>query len=250
MAHIFDVLSTINGQLNILSKDYDGRGKARHLNNAPEFMLMAINRAIDSNPDIMIDKDHNATIEKPILGATGDHYNPVYIAVVGNINSPVVDKVPIMVDYKDAHGPGTAYIIGIPKILFSADSDKAAELLRKIYLPVLDMDKEMQYSASPSILIIQDKPGVDIKTYDLTMILVALACIHINLRNWYVETDNGKPVDPSAMLVAFSEFDQYKADDAKNGVFRALTKYGKNINDIRDAVGNGKLVKLFLYNDD
>lgn len=250
MAHIFDVLSTINGQLNILSKDYDGQGRARHLNNAPEFMLMAINRAIDCNPDIMIDSDANATIEKPVLGTTGDHYNPVYIAVVGNINTPVVDKVPIMVNYKDAHGPGTAYIIGVPKILFSSDSDGAAALLRKIYLDVLSMDKEMEYSASPSILIIQDKPDINVKTYDLTMMLVAMACIHINLRNWYVDTDTGKPVDPTVMLDAFPEFDQYKADEVKNGVFRTLTKYGKNINEIRDAVGNGKLVKLFLYNDD
>lgn len=247
MAHIFDVLSTINGQLNILTKDYSGQGRAHHLNQAPDFMVMAINRAIDTTPNLLEDPSKNASMEKPILGSTGDHYNPVYISVVDNITKPIVDKVPIMVDYKDAHGPGTAFIIGAPKRLFMDDvtTEEAASLLRDIYLSVLDLDKEMEYSASPAIVMLHDSDKIKIKTYDLTMMLVAIGCIHVNMRNWFV-TDTGKPVDPSFTIAAFPEF---TTDKVKDGLTRVYEKHGKNINEIRDAVANGKLVRVFMYKD-
>ena len=250
MAHIFDVLSTINGQLNILAKDYMGQGKARHLNCAPDFVLMSINRAIDVNKELLIDSDKNASVEKPVLGSTGDHFNPVYLVVVSNIRSPIIDKVPVIVNYKEAHGPGTAYIVGVPKLLFEADTDDemAAKILRDIYFPVLDMDKEMEFKASPATLIIHDQAGVNIKTYDLTMVLVAIGCIYVNLRNWYV-TDSGKPISPSHLFEAFPEFDQYKAESVKEGIVLAFEKHGKNINEIRDAVASGKLVRVFMYKE-
>ena len=247
MAHIFDVLSTVNGQLNIIAKDYEGQGKAHHLNQSPDFMVMAVNRAIDTTPDLLEDPSKNASMEKPTLGSTGDHYNPVYISVVDNITKPIVDKVPVMVNYKDAHGPGTAFIIGVPKKLFmtTTGTEEAATILRDIYLSVLDLDKEMEYSASPAIVMLHDDKRVKIKTYDLTMMLVAIGCINVNLRNWFV-TDTGKPVDPSFAIAAFPEFKSQKVVD---GLMRIYEKHGKNINELRDAVANGKLVRLFMYNE-
>ena len=247
MAHIFDVLSTINGQLNILTKDYSGQGKAHRLNQTPDFMVMAVNRAIDTTPGLLEDPSKNASMEKPALGSTGDYFNPVYLAVVDNITKPIVDKVPIMVNYKDAHGPGTAYVVGIPKKLFLPDTDssEAAVILRDIYLPVLNLDKEMEYDASPAVIVLHDDHRVKIKTYDLTMMLVAIGCINVNLRNWYV-TDSGKPVGPSHMIAAFPEFKSQKIID---GLTRIYDRHGKNINELRDAVANGKLVRLFMYNE-
>ena len=247
MAHIFDILSTVNGQLNILTKDYNGQGRAHHLNSSPDFVVMAVNRAIDNNPDILINPEKSATIERPTLGSTGDYYNPVYIVVVDNIATPIVDKVPVMVNYKDAHGPGTAIVLGVPKYLFDPDcsSSDAASFLRKIYTKLLDMDKEMSYSASPAILMLHDHKDVNIPTYDVTMMLVALGCININLRNWYV-SENGKPVDPSHAVEAFPEI---KSEELKQSLTRVLDKHCKNINEIRDAVGNGKLVRVFMYKE-
>lgn len=243
MAHIFDILSTITGQLNILSKDYSGQGRAHHLNCSPDFLVMSVNRAIDTTPGLLEDPDKAASIEKPTVGSTGDHYNPVYIAVIDNITQAIVDKVPVMVNHKDAHGPGTAFIIGVPKKLFTTSSaEDAAVILRNIYLSILDMDKDMEYSASPAIVMLHDDGRVKIKTYDLTMMLVAIGCININIRNWFV-TDNGKSVGPSFAISAFPEF----SDKVKDNLVRLYEKYGKNINDIRDAVANGKLVREFMY---
>lgn len=247
MAHIFDVLSTINGQLNILTKDYSGQGRAHHLNQTPDFVVMAVNRAIDTTPDLLEDPSKNASMEKPALGSTGDHFNPVYISVVDNITKPIIDKVPIMVNYKDSHGPGTAFIVGVPKKLFmdTISTEEAAKILRDIYLSVLDLDKEMEYSASPAIVMLHGDERVKIKTYDLTMMLVAIGCIHVNLRNWFV-TDSGKPVDPSFAISAFPEF---TSDKVKDGLMRIYEKHGKTINELRDAVANGKLVRLFMYKE-
>lgn len=250
MAHIFDVMSTVNGQLNILAKDYAGQGPTRHLNNVPDFVIMAVNRAIDTNTSLLIESEKNASIEKPILGSTGDHYSPVYLGVVNNISTPIVDKVPIMANYKDAHGPGTAYIVGVPKKLFDPETtaEEVSTILRNIYFPLLNMDKEMEYAASPATLIIHNKPGVNIKTYDLTMTLVAIGCMYVNVRNWFV-TDTGSPVDATLILPAFPEFEKYNAKSVEDGIVRTLGKYGKNINDLRDAVANGKLVRVFMYED-
>lgn len=247
MAHIFDVLSTINGQLNILAKDYSGQGKARHLNCAPDFIAMVINRAIDTIPGILEDPEKNASIEKPTLGSTGDYYNPVYLAVVDNITTAIVDKVPVMVNYKDAHGPGTAYIVGVPKKLFSDEitPENSATILRNIYIPILNMDKEMEYSASPAIIMLHNDNRIKISTYDLTMMLVAIGCININIRNWYV-TENGNPVDSSYAISAFPEI---KKDEIKESLIRVYEKHGKSINELRDSVANGKLVRVFMYKD-
>lgn len=249
MAHIFDVLSTINGQLNIIAKDFSGQGKARHLNQSPDFLVMSVNRAIETVDGLLEDPEANASIEKPTLGSTGDPYSPVYMAVVGNINEPIIDKVPVMVNYKEAHGPGTAYIVGIPKKLFMSDTstEESAKILRNIYLPILSLDKEMEYSASPAIILLHNDNRVNISTYDLTMMLVAIGCINVNMRNWFV-TDSGRSVDFSYTLAGFPEFDDH--DDIKDGLTRVYNSYGRNINDLRDAVGNGKLVRTFMYKED
>ena len=185
MAHIFDVMSTINGQLNILAKDYSGRGKAHRLNAAPDFVTMVINRAVDIFPDLLKDPEKNVTIEKPTLGSTGDHFNPVYMAVVTNLTMPIVDKVPFMVHYKDAHGPGTAYVVVVPKDMFGEETDAVdvGFMLKKIYLGILNMDPEMDYSANTGIIVLHNNSQANVSTYDLTMMLVAVACININLRN-------------------------------------------------------------------
>lgn len=244
MAHIFDVMSTINGQLNILAKDYSGGGKARRLNTAPDFVTMVINRAIDISPDLLKDPEKNVSIERPVLGSTGDHFNPVYITVVSNLTMPIVDKVPFMANYKDAHGPGTAYVVVVPKDMFGEETDATdvGLMLKKIYLGILNMDPEMEYSADTGIIVFHNNDQVNIKTYDLTMMLVAVACININLRSWFVE--NGRPVEPVYTVAAFPEIETRAIKDS---LIRVCDKHGKSISELRDAVANGNLVKVFMY---
>lgn len=246
MAHIFDVLSTINGQLNILAKDYSGRGKAHRLNAAPEFVTMVINRAINIDPSLLKDQEKNVSIEKPTLGSTGDHFNPVYIAVVSNLTMPIVDKVPFMANYKDAHGPGTAYVVVVPKDMFGEETDTTdvGRMLKKIYLGILDMDPEMDYSANTGIIVFHDNDQAKINTYDLTMMLVAVTCININLRDWFAE--NHRPVGPSYAVGAFPEIE---SDEIKESLMRVCEKHGKSISEVRDAISNGNLVKVFMYKD-
>lgn len=246
MAHIFDVMSTINGQLNILAKDYSGRGKAHRLNAAPDFVTMVINRAVDIFPDLLKDPEKNVTIEKPTLGSTGDHFNPVYMAVVTNLTMPIVDKVPFMVNYKDAHGPGTAYVVVVPKDMFGEETDAVdvGFMLKKIYLGILNMDPEMDYSANTGIIVLHNNSQANVSTYDLTMMLVAVACININLRNWFAE--NGKPLEPVYTVSAFPEIE---IREIKDSLIRVCDKHGKSISELRDAVANGNLVKVFMYKD-
>ena len=76
------------------------------------------------------------------------------------------------------------------------------------------------------------------------MMLVAVACININLRNWFAE--NGRPLEPVYTVSAFPEIE---IREIKDSLIRVCDKHGKSISELRDAVANGNLVKVFMYKD-
>lgn len=251
MAHAYGILSAVNAKLNTLFKDYTNEARANTLSKVPDFMFVSVNRAIDASPDILIDPNVNATVSKPILAATGDDFAPVYMCIVGNINKPIIDKMPVFVDRKGNQGYGIAIVLGVPEILFteSMTSDQAAVMLKDLYFRLLSMDPGMQFEVSPAIIRLYKSPKVFIPSYDITMTIAAIACININLRNWYFVNlpGGGDPVEPKEALSAFT--DKELTPEIKERLTKTFNKYAKNIGDLNSAVGNGRLLKSFMYGD-
>lgn len=241
MAPIFDVLSTVNGQLNIISRHYTNRNSIlRSLPSVPNFILGSLNKLIFENPDVVIDDDSNIVIDASILADTGDSFNPVYINIVSNINKSLIDKVPVIGKRKDtmSAAPGVAFLVYVPKIMFDdrTEIDDILIMLKNIYFGLLKFDPNMEYIANPAILNAAGKRKIS--SYDLTMTIVAICAMHINLRSWFGSTSN--PFSAKCTLDAF--MDEEITDEIKEAIIPTIESYGTNIGNLRDSIENGNLL--------
>ena len=243
MAHIFDVMSTITGQINILSEYYSSPGKStiRKCPTVPKFVTYSIDRYLKRHQEIVNDKNKPVNVEPCILSDTGDPFNPVYIAVVSNITVPIVDKVSIHVDHKDHSGPGICILLGIPKYSFDPDLDVVAssELLREIYFNILALDPVMDYKPSIKILKVADDPRIDINTYNIQMICVALCCMNIVMKKWF--GSNTKGIEEYTL----SSFEESELpNEIRMKVIEILSKFGTGIGLVRESIENGTMLEM------
>ena len=126
MAHMFDVLARVNGYLNNLSSYFDGNINLRHLPSTPKFITACIKRAINSHPDLIVEKsldssDYSISLVSVI--DTGDIFTPIYVCTMPGLNYPIVDKVPVYVAKNDVSGPGKAYVILVTNAIFEGELD-------------------------------------------------------------------------------------------------------------------------------
>ena len=240
MAPIFDVLSTVNGQLNIVSRHYNDRNSIlRSLPSVPDFILGSLNKVVFENPDMVINDDSNIVIDASILADTGDGFNPVYVNIVSNINKAVVDKVPIIGKRKDtlSAAPGIAFLVYVPRILFDdrTDINDVSVMLKDIYFGLLKYDPNMEYIANPAILNVVGKKKIG--SYDLAMTVVAICTMHINLRSWF-----GSGNEPLSARYTLNAFDEKEIEDnIKEVIIPIIETHGTTIGNLRDSIENGKL---------
>lgn len=249
MTHIINVMSTINGQLNTISNWYQNNktNSLRNLPNIPNFLFVSTDRSIDFNPDNKIDPEKEVDIYKAILSDTGDNFNPVYICITTNIAHVMVDTVPIYVSKNTDVGPGTAFVVNIPEILFMSDCyiDYCASELVNLYFTLLSYDKDMKYKPDGYIIKFSKDDRLKVPTYDLEMIIVALGYANINLLNWF-----GTTSDTSIDVILNIEqlIDAEISEDMKKGIAETLKKHASNkISSLKDSIANGSLILDALY---
>ena len=239
MAHIFDVMSTINGHLNNISRYYDGiTTSIRSLSNIPNFLMTSVNRTISYYDDIIIDDSKVISIDLAMIADTGDKFNPVYICVASNIKAPAVDKVPIMVNYKSESGPGVGYMVLVPRTIFGKEAylDDIGSVLKDLYFQVLNFDSNMEYEAGPDIIRLADSQKIKIDSYDLAMSYVALCFANINLKAW----SNNDPNSANYILDSFTEEQIPKYLRSK--LYKIMTSYGSLVGNLRDSIETGNLL--------
>lgn len=246
MIHAYDTMSSVVGQLNILNKDYNGQGKARTLPKTPDFVVACIDRALVFDPDMIVDKNKSASIDMTVLSGTGNSFSPVYICTVDNIRKAYVDKVSVIVDHKNDHGPGIATIVIVPSGIFNdtMTSDEVGTVLRDIYFGIMGMDPYTAYKSSPALLQFYNSTKIHIPTYDIEMAIVAICCMNINMRSWFY--NGGEHVDPDYTLSVFTDKEVPK--NIKLMLRNVLSKCF-SVSDLRDAIGNGRLLERFMYID-
>lgn len=251
MAHIFDVMGTVNGNLNLIFNHYQDKKITLRTINPPDFLVVAICRAIDTKDPkyILINPNAgNPEITKTIIASSGDDFNPTYVAVAKNLKHPIIDRVPVMVNHNDNYGPGVAYIVIVPEKLFDEKETVAdsAKCLKEIYFGLLSFDPIMKFKADATMLRYSENTKCPVPTYDLMMAYIALGCININLRSWYKE--NNKPLSAEYTLLAFNE-GELDEGTSKNIVF-TLEKHASRISSLRDSIGDGSLLLHALYDVD
>ena len=247
MAHMFDILSNITGQINLLTDYYYFRKikTIRKLPEIPDFIYTVINRYLLKNNNIICSTDKQINVELCIVTDAGDAFSPVYIAVVNNISLPILDKIVVQVDHKDDYGLGNGIILCIPKITFAdeADVDSLIPILKGIYFGILEFDSNMTYKPSDGMLRVANNPNININSYDLEMIYTAICCMNIIMRKWYNANKDIKVEDLT--MYAFCD-SNILLDDDKNKIKTIISKFGTTIGDLRDALVNGKLLKAII----
>ena len=247
MAHIFDVMTALCGHLNVLSKHYWDNGSLRTIN-PPPFLVLSISRAIDTKntKDIFVElKQGDPVIDVASIVDTGDNFNPLYVCVADNLKKTIIDRVPVIINYKDISGPGVGIIVILPRNLFYSATDVtySAKCLKDLYFELLSFDPIMQYKPDATMLRYSENKNSPIPTYDLTMAYAALGCANINLRNWF--TINDKPL-PAEYL--FKGFDKGELDDATiKNISYTLNKNADKVGNLRDSIAKGDLLLYALY---
>lgn len=245
MAHMFHVMSTITGQINILSDYYNNPSKSsiRKSPSIPEFVYASIDRYVARHEEVVYDKNKPIDIKICILSDTEDVFNPIYVTVVNNITEPIIDKVSIYVNHKDQTGIGIGYILGIPRLAFSRDTDAvtSSECLRKIYFGILSLDSNMEYKPSIGILRVAKSKKIDIKSYDIQMIYAALCFMNIVMCNWF-----GKDKDVEEFTLSSFESEEMP-EEIRNKAISILNKFGSNgVGNVRDSIEKGELIKMIV----
>ena len=248
MAHIFDVMGTVNGNLNLIFNHYQDKKVTLRTISAPDFLIVAICRAIDTkDPNyILIDPDAgDPEIVITMIGSTGDDFNPAYIAVAKNLKHPIIDRVPVMINHNDISGPGVAYIVIVPEALFENDTtiEESAKCLKELYFGLLEFDPIMKFKVDAAMIRYSENTKYPVPTYDLMMAYIALGCININLKSWYRETN--KPISSKYTLLAFNE-GELDEGTSKNIIY-TLEKHAIRISSLRDSLGDGSLLLHALY---
>lgn len=246
----FSIMSAINGQLNLFAKFYDGTNSSiRSLSRVPNFVLVSINRATAIYQDILEIPDKDPIIDIVALTDSGDRKLPLYVCTIDNFMYPFVDKVPVMVnDEAGLPSPSIGYVIGIPKKIYKITTpiEDVAITLKQLYFRLLDLDPNMFYRAEPELIRLYNSPKAKVPTYDITMILVAIAMVNINLRSWFVNSF-GEKLD--SVYAVDSLTDNELPPKFKTSVREVINKYGKTMDTLVDSVASGILLKDLLYND-
>ena len=242
MAHIFEIMSIVTSQINILTDYYgsSGRNSIRKLPTIPEHIYAAIDRYLMRHEDIIYDK--NLPISTKVCTSTNceDVFTNIYVCVINNITKPIIDKMTIYVDHKDQRGPGIGIFVGIPKIAFNQDynAPDSSQLLRDIYTGLLELDVDMQFKPSIHVIRVANDKRIDIHSYDIQMNYSALCFMNVIMKNWF--GNNAKDIEEYTLC----SFDNNELPEKKKKkVIDIVNKFGISISTVRDSIEKGTLMK-------
>lgn len=244
MAHFFDILTAICRQIDNFAKGRDSKLSKR----IPDFLEVQTYRSISTIPEFVLDdQDESKTIDidKCAILHVGQPITTIYMAIASNISKPSVDSFVNILPNLEKEGIPTSIAsmalgIILPERMFDESTDIAdiAYDLRQIYLGILNLDSKMHYAAEPAILRMADSSKIQIPMYDIEMMICAICCIYISLMTWF----SWEKLDT---IVVESFTTDELTQPVKDTLCQLFRKY-KDTDSLRDAVGNGKLLKSFF----
>lgn len=248
MAHIIDAMTSINGHLNMIAKWYDDKSSnvLRDIQ-TPSFVEVAVDRMVELHPSCIIDSNKDIEIYKTVLSDTGDPFNPIYITILNNCNTVLVDKVPLYINKGSNLGSGVGYIVAVPDMMFRDNTDilTCVELLNNLYFKLLELDSNMKYAPGIELIKHSKNEKLNLSTYDLEMIYIALGCSYVNLRAWFTTMYGKNNIDASYVLSIYDEKDI--PENLKKGIIDTINKHCNMIGNLKDSIGNGSLIMDALY---
>ena len=240
MVHSYEIMNRVSNRIEILLKDYTGSMMARSISSAPDFIAVCINRAIDVDSSIIIDPNQKISVTKTTVEIVNDdNFSPIYISLATSINKPIVDKTAIAVDFKKSHGAGIAYIVVIPETIFQTNKDYCIHTILDIFFGIVNIDTEMEYKASPSILKFASSNKIKISMYDITTMLSA--CCFVKFACWTLFGGYTYSDKEIASIIA-----GVKASTIIPKLSNILKKYNSPIL-IREGLSTGSIAADFLY---
>lgn len=246
MAHTFEVISSVCVQLNSLSKEYMGNGKARTMPKIMDSLCISVGRSISTINDIIIDKEKDAYVDKGIFANTGDKFHPVYVLSIKNIKKPFIDTITTTARTND-NNLVVGTVIGVPYMIFDENTsfNDVCKIIKDMYFQIVDMDSNMSFNANFALINFSNGTSkVRIPTYDLSMMLATVCCMYINIKSWFGNSDEPDfRVPPKDMIDAL---DTKLSDDKIKGLINTINRHASGVNDIRDSLVSGSIVRDFL----
>lgn len=246
MAHTFEVISSVCVQLNSLSKEYMGNGKARTMSKIMDSLCISVGRFISAIDDILIDKEKDAYVDKGIFANTGDKFHPVYVLSIKNIKKPFIDTITTTARTND-NNLVVGTVIGVPYMIFDENTsfNDVCKIIKDMYFQIVDMDRNMSFNANFALINFSSGTSkVRIPTYDLSMMLATVCCMYINIKSWFGNSDEPDfRVPPKDMIDAL---DTKLSDDKIKGLINTINRHASGVNDIRDSLVSGSIVRDFL----
>lgn len=246
MAHTFEVISSVCVQLNSLSKEYMGNGKARTMSKIMDSLCISVGRSISAINDIIIDKEKDAYVDKGIFANTGDKFHPVYVLSIKNIKKPFIDTITTTARTND-NNLVVGTVIGVPYMIFDENTsfNDVCKIIKDMYFQIVDMDRNMSFNANFALINFSNGTSkVRIPTYDLSMMLATVCCMYINIKSWFGNSDEPDfRVPPKDMIDAL---DTKLSDDKIKGLINTINRHASGVNDIRDSLVSGSIVRDFL----
>ncbi len=246
MAHTFEVISSVCVQLNSLSKEYMGNSKARTMSKIMDSLCISVGRSISTINDIIIDKEKDAYVDKGIFANNGDKFHPVYVLSIKNIKKPFIDTITTTARTND-NNLVVGTVIGVPYMIFDENTsfNDVCKIIKDMYFQIVDMDRNMSFNASFALINFSSGTSkVRIPTYDLSMMLATVCCMYINIKSWFGNSDEPDfRVPPKDMIDAL---DTKLSDDKIKGLINTINRHASGVNDIRDSLVSGSIVRDFL----
>lgn len=246
MAHTFEVISSVCVQLNSLSKEYMGNGKARTMSKIMDSLCISVGRSISTINDIIIDKEKDAYVDKGIFANTGDKFHPVYVLSIKNIKKPFIDTITTTARTND-NNLVVGTVIGVPYMIFDENTsfNDVCKIIKDMYFQIVDMDRNMSFNANFALINFSNGTSkVRIPTYDLSMMLATVCCMYINIKSWFGNSDEPDfRVPPKDMI---DTLDTKLSDDKIKGLINTINRHASGVNDIRDSLVSGSIVRDFL----
>jgi hypothetical protein len=238
MVHVFEIMSSFTGFLNVLHSHYTNNGVIRTID-CPVSVSIAIGRA---NKEITGSEDEDVEISVISMVDTHDSFSPLYVAVADNGKSYYIEKIPMMVNKSDESGPGVGLLVVVPKVLFNNDFDvsKTLEILKEIYFDIANLDNDLEYEINND-MIFAGVNGDDnsVPIYDLTLALVCIGCIYSNAKSWF----SGSTRDIIDLILG----DRFP--DANKSIASSIDKHCSKIGMIRDSISDGSLLYDSLFSE-
>lgn len=246
MAHTFEVISSVCVQLNSLSKEYMGNCKARTMPKIMDSLCISVGRSISAINDIIIDKEKDAYVDKGIFANNGDKFHPVYVLSIKNIKKPFIDTITTTARTND-NNLVVGTVIGVPYMIFDENTsfNDVCKIIKDMYFQIVNMDSNMSFNADFALINFSNRTSkVRIPTYDLSMMLATVCCMYINIKSWFGNSDEPDfRVPPKDMIDAL---DTKLSDDKIKGLINTINRHASGVNDIRDSLVSGSIVRDFL----